>query len=52
MIEESERGVRTECAHSKGEHYQAIVVLLREAIQYSEHGIPLMRDALFPDNGI
>ena len=47
VIEESDRGVRTERAHTKGEHYQAIVVLLREAIQYSEHGIPQVRDATF-----
>ena len=40
VIEESDRGVRTERAHTKSEHYQAIVVLLREAIQYSEHGFP------------
>src|SRR4029434_10996457 len=52
VIEESERGVRTEHAHTKGEHYQTIVVLLREAIQYSEHGIPLMRGPSFlPSNG-
>ena len=38
VIEESDRRVRTERAHTKTEHYKAIVVLLREAIQYSEHG--------------
>src|SRR5262245_30516178 len=38
VIEESEDGVRTEQAQPKSEPYQAIVVLPREAIQYSEHG--------------
>jgi hypothetical protein len=41
VIEESERCIRTECAHPKGEYYQAMIVLLREAIQYAEHGFPL-----------
>ena len=41
VIEESDRAVRTERAHPKSEHYKAIVVLLREAIQYSEHDFPL-----------
>ena len=40
VIEESDRAVRTERAHTKSEHYKAIVVLLREAIQYSEHNFP------------
>src|SRR5215470_15430886 len=41
VIKESERCVRTERAHTKREYYQAIVVLLCEAIQYPEHGFPL-----------
>ena len=40
MIEESDRGVGAKRAHTKSEHNQAIVVLMREAIQYSEHGFP------------
>ena len=40
VIEQSNRGVRTERAHTKSKHYQAIVVLLREAIQDSEHDFP------------
>jgi len=46
VIEESDRAVRTERAHTESEHYQAIIVLLREAIQYSEHDFPYLRDAL------
>jgi hypothetical protein len=40
VIEESDCAVRTERAHTESEHYQAIVVLLREAIQYSEQDFP------------
>ena len=40
VIEESDGGVGTERAHTKSKHDQAIVVLLREAIQYSEHDFP------------
>src|SRR5262245_4997479 len=51
VIEERDRGVGTERAHTKSEYDQAIVVLLREAIQYSEHGFPqLCERQLLPKN--
>src|SRR5262245_8965437 len=53
VIEESDRGVGTERAHTKSEHDQAIVMLLREAIKYSEHGFPrLCETQLTPENVI